>query len=194
MSLLSRTTDAVYAFRFLRLLTTPWDQMKAHKLGLIDDRGKKIRKPSTSEEKAAYNYFHRLVFNIKRIVSKAPGGSRYLVAYAAALFLLREHTGMSEKMITETMIKAYPDMDTQKTLYEAFYIDMQSGKLLKGTYKLQNEIADSSTGEVIGLEGSRVQVAEHTEPSAVVFGAPVYEVVHVPTKRVLIVSSGDLSR
>ena len=45
MGLLTRTTDTVYAFRFLRLLTTPWTKTGAYKMGLIDANGNVIRKP-----------------------------------------------------------------------------------------------------------------------------------------------------
>ena len=40
MSVVSRTADLFYAFRFLKLLVTPWDKMEAFDLGVIDDNGK----------------------------------------------------------------------------------------------------------------------------------------------------------
>ena len=62
MGILSKSADLVYTFRFLRLLTTAWEDTNAFKLGLIDDKGKKIKSPQTTEEKSAYNLFHRLVY------------------------------------------------------------------------------------------------------------------------------------
>jgi hypothetical protein len=47
----SRTADMFYAFRFLKLLVTPWNKMEAFELELIDDNGKVIKKPATNEEK-----------------------------------------------------------------------------------------------------------------------------------------------
>ena len=67
MSLASRAGDLYYTFRFVKLLTTPWEETDAVKLGILDSQGKRIKgkKISSSEEKDAYTTFHRLVFNIK---------------------------------------------------------------------------------------------------------------------------------
>ena len=69
MSLL-RAGDFFYALRFLRLLTTPWKKTSAYELGIVDENGKKLKKPETSEEKSAYNVFHKLVYNLKRLLKK----------------------------------------------------------------------------------------------------------------------------
>ena len=65
----SRVADLFYAFRFLRLLTMPWEKTAAFKLDLIDKDGKRLKavKVETPGLKSAYTVFHRLVFNIKRI-------------------------------------------------------------------------------------------------------------------------------
>ncbi|MEK9769694.1 MAG: hypothetical protein VW683_12290, partial [Betaproteobacteria bacterium] len=74
MGLLLRGADTVYALRFLRLLTMPWEKTAAFKVGVIDENGNRIKKPETSEEKEAYTVFHRLVFNIRRLLAKIPLG------------------------------------------------------------------------------------------------------------------------
>ena len=100
MSIISRSADLFYAFRFLKLLVTPWESMEAYKLGIIDKDGKVIKKTrTTSEEKAAYTVFHRLVFNIKRLLSRLPFGKTKIASWATALFLIKEETGMSEEAI-----------------------------------------------------------------------------------------------
>ena len=88
MGVLTKSADTVYTMRFLTLLTTAWEDTNAFKLGLIDAEGKKLRKPQTEEEKSAYNLFHRLVFNIKKLINKAPGGKSKIASYAAGLLLL----------------------------------------------------------------------------------------------------------
>ena len=90
MSLLSQAADAAYTYRFISLLVTPWEKTKAFELGLIDKNGKKVKKPSNGEERSAYTFFHRLVFNVKRLLSVAPGGKTRIASFAAALVLLRE--------------------------------------------------------------------------------------------------------
>ena len=107
MGILSRAADLGYAFRFLKLLTTKWENLPAYKLGIIDKRGRNIKKAkelTTPEEKSAYTIFHRLVFNVKRLIQLVPGGKSTLGSYAAALFLIKEHTGMSEKKIREVLL------------------------------------------------------------------------------------------
>ena len=44
MSILSRAADLGYAFRFLKLLTTPWEKLEAYKLGIVDKRGRNLKK------------------------------------------------------------------------------------------------------------------------------------------------------
>ena len=78
-----RGPDFFYALRFLRLLTTKWEDTNAFKLGIVDKNGKKLKKPETSDEKSAYNTFHKLVYNIKRLINKIPLGKSTLASYAA---------------------------------------------------------------------------------------------------------------
>ena len=101
MALVSRAADLYYTYRFIKVLTTPWEDTEAYELGLIDDNGKSLRKAKTSDEKDAYTIFFRLAFNFKRILEKLPFGKSRISSYAAALFLLREETGMSEDEIKD---------------------------------------------------------------------------------------------
>ena len=108
MSIISRTGDLFYAYRFIKLLVTPWEKTEAFKFEIIDDEGKvlkKTRELKTSDEKAAYTVFHRLVFNIKRLLNKLPFGKTKLASWATALFLIKEETGMSEEEIIKVLKK-----------------------------------------------------------------------------------------
>lgn len=98
----SRAVDMYYTFRFLKTLVTDWKDMDAYDEGIIDSDGKnliKYKNLSTNDQKNAYTTFHRLVFNIKRILEKIPFGKSRIASYAAALYLLREETGMTEEDI-----------------------------------------------------------------------------------------------
>ena len=59
---MGRAIDLFVTYRFLRLLTTPFEDTDAFKLGIIDEKGNRIRKPkytkpavelATSEQKNA---------------------------------------------------------------------------------------------------------------------------------------------
>ena len=95
---MGRAIDLFVTYRFLRLLTTPFEDTDAFKFGIIDEKGTRTLEPGTNkpttlrtiEERNAYTVLHKLVFNIKKIFSKVPGLRTKLGTYAAALFLLKD--------------------------------------------------------------------------------------------------------
>ena len=91
---MGRLVDSVIAYRILRMLTTPFEETDAFKLGIIDNRGKELKKMSqlhTAAELNAYSILHRMVFRIKRIIEKVPVDNKKLVPFAAALSLVKEN-------------------------------------------------------------------------------------------------------
>jgi hypothetical protein len=91
---MSRIVDNLVAYRILSMLVTPFEETSAYRLGIIDKTGKNLKKASslkTTEEKDAYSYLHRLVFNMKKIINKLPGGESKLKSLIAALFLVKEY-------------------------------------------------------------------------------------------------------
>ena len=88
-----RIIDNLLAYRILSMLVTPFDKSEAYKLGIIDADGKILKKQNqltTPEEKDAYTYLQRLVFNLKRLLNKLPGGDKYTKNLIAAYFLIKE--------------------------------------------------------------------------------------------------------
>ena len=64
-----------FIYKFMRILTTPFASTDAFKLGIIDEKGKilkKHKKLKTIEEKEAYTLMHRLVWKMKRLMEKIP--------------------------------------------------------------------------------------------------------------------------
>ena len=45
---MGRAIDLFVTYRFLRLLTTPFEDTDAFKLGIIDEKGNRIRKPKST--------------------------------------------------------------------------------------------------------------------------------------------------
>lgn len=90
---MGQVIDNLIAYRVLTMLVKPFPETDAYKLGIIDDTGKnliKARDLKTQEQKNAYNYLTRLVFNLKRLLNKLPGGESKLKNIVAAFFLVRE--------------------------------------------------------------------------------------------------------
>ena len=192
MGVVSRTADLFYAFRFLKLLVTPWDKTGAFEQGIIDETGKNLKKAkelTTPQEKEVYTVFHRLVFNLKRLLNKVPFGKSRLASYAAALFLIKENTDLTEDEIRKVLEEILGDLD--ESLNESsFYI--KNEVLNPGRYKLTAEIASTTTGEIIANPGDMVQCESHSSPFGRIFDTPIYEVTHLATKQKLYISSGDI--
>lgn len=90
---MGKFVDSVIAYKILKMLTTPFEETDAYKLGIIDAKGKeliKMKDLNTVRTRDAYTLLHRLVFRIKRIIERVPIENKKLVSYAAALALVKE--------------------------------------------------------------------------------------------------------
>lgn len=135
--------DTWIVYRVLRILTTPWDEQDAFKLGIIDANGvvlKHQRDLKTSEEKNAYTLLHRLVFNLKRILEKLPLGKTKLARYATALFLIKEHMGTKRgKWMLEEGFKTFLSRHAKEPMMVA---ESTASGLAAGRYKILNNMLD----------------------------------------------------
>ncbi len=86
---MAQTLDLFLVYQFIKRLSTPFNETKAYELGLIDEKGKKLKKASSRAEKDAMTYYDRLIFNLKRLISRVGIESKF-TTFAAALFLLKE--------------------------------------------------------------------------------------------------------
>jgi len=197
---ISRIADTAYALRFLKLLVTPWNKTQAFKLGVVDKDGRRVIDPETKkkvkietgDQKASYTIFHRLVFNIKRLLNKIPFGKSRTASYIAALFLLREHTGMSEKKLKQIMDKVEESDWDNLPIQESKWFQSVDGKLNPGSYVLVNDIASLNTGEIIAPADSRIRVDEQIEPHATFLGTSIYKVIHQKTNQEIYITNGDI--
>jgi len=150
--------DLFITYKFIRLLTTKWNKTDAYKEGVIDKNGVLLVKGDvqTSAQKKTYTVFHKMVFNLKRILEKVPFGKSRIASYAAALFLLREETGMAE----EDMLKVLQDLghDTSININEEFK------ELQEGQYILNHE----------GYKGTIVNL-NSIVPAGNFAGVPIYK-------------------
>ena len=93
MGVIASIGNIYFVYQFLKKLVTPFEKTDAFKLGIIDEKGKILKKRrdlETSEEKSAYNLSDTLVWNLKKILGKIPFGKSKLASYAAALWLIKE--------------------------------------------------------------------------------------------------------
>lgn len=118
---MSALVDNVIALKLLKMLVTPFNQTEAFRLGIIDAKGKVLKPASslqTQQEKDAYNYLDRLVFNVKRLVNKLPGGESQLKNLTAAYFMVKEKYEGKSSYINEKQFTALVEKLEKVTLVE----------------------------------------------------------------------------
>ena len=191
--------DLFVAYRFLRILTTPWEDQPAYKLGIIDKDGKLLKRSTslrTIDEKQAFTLLHRLVFNLKRILSKIPGVRTKIGTYATALFLLKQHFGgqVEDEDMIEKAFKTWAIKNgyaTEEELGEE--VGGEQSKILpKGSYKLTQDIFVGNQGDIRGKSGDVVIAFADTPTTDNVLGKNIYKVVHQKSKTEIFVALDDI--
>ena len=191
--------DLFVAYRFLRILTTPWEDQEAFKLGIIDQNGRLLKKANelkTPEEKKSFTLLHRLIFNLKRILHKIPGVRTKIGTYATALFLLKQHFAdqVEEEDTIEKAFKGWMIDNgyvTEEELEEE--VSGEESKILpKGTYRLTQDVFAGNTGEIRGKKGDIIVAFAETPPTGEVIGQNIFKVVHQKSKEEIFVALEDL--
>lgn len=108
---MGQITDTIIVYQILRKLVTPFIQMPAYHLGIIDAKGDFLKKVSslTPAEKETVTTLDILVINLKRLLGMLPGGSSRIASLAAALYLVRAHGKVNESNITDTLFTLEED-------------------------------------------------------------------------------------
>ena len=194
----SQAIDLFVAYRFLRILTTPWEDQEAYKLGIIDQNGKLLKKANelkTPEEKKSFTLLHRLIFNLKRILHKIPGVRTKIGTYATALFLLKQHFAdqVEEEDTIEKAFKGWMIDNgyvTEEELTEE--ISGEESKILpKGSYRLTQDVFAGNKGEIRGKKGDVILVFAVTSPTGEVIGQHIFKVVLQKSKEEIYVALED---
>ena len=201
---MGRAIDLFVTYRFLRLLTTPFEDTDAFKLGIIDEKGNRIRKPkstkpavelATSEQKNAYTILHKLVFNIKKLFAKVPGLRTKVGTYAAALFLLKDTFKESvddPDMFEKEFVKYLKENDIQFD-DEISEEVIGFGEILpKGEYVLINDILNKEEEDLSAAKGDKVVTFKDEAPVDTILGIEIFPVIHVKSQEEIYVSLEDI--
>ena len=201
---MGRAIDLFVTYRFLKLLTTPFEKQDAYKLGIIDENGNRIRKPkstrpavelATSELKNSYTILHKLVFNIKKIFAKVPGLRTKVGTYAAALFLLKDTFKESvddPDMFEKEFVKYLKEngVEFDNSISEEV---IGFGEILpKGEYVLVNDILNKEEEELSAKKGDKVIAFDDDPPIDTVLGVEIFPVVHEKTQEKRYISLEDI--
>ena len=110
---MSRALDAVVGIRLLKLLSTPIQKSKAFQLGIIDADGKKLKKPSTTNERNAYTLLNRFVFKVQKSLTRSSDmNARRLLSFAAAMALLREYEEKDDELDIAVLLELHMEDET----------------------------------------------------------------------------------
>ena len=201
---MGRAIDLFVTYRFLRLLTTPFEDTDAFKLGIIDEKGnrimqKKVKLPAvelvTSEQKSSYTILHKLIFNIKKLFNKVPGLRTKVGTYAAALFLLKDtfkesvdDPDMFEKEFVKFLKENNIEMDNEISEEVIGFGEV----LPKGEYVLVNDILNKEEEELTAKKGDKVAAFEDEPPIDTILGVEIFPIIHVNTQEKIYVSLEDI--
>ena len=171
---MSRVIDALIAYRVLKLLVTPFNKTKAFEFGIIDDKGKVLKKSKEikdPKERNAYTLLIRFVFNLKRLLVKVGVRGPLGSAAAAAIAFFKEQSG---DQLSDTA-----GLDIERGVYrylkkEGFEFDLSENygePLTEGTYKVKHDIYNSE-GEVVINIDEEVYFKETTD---IIMGYDVFK-------------------
>ena len=165
--------DNIIAFKVLYMLVTPFEKTDAFKLGIIDKDGvalKKVQDLKTDDEKAAYSYLHRLVFNLKRLIGKLPGGKTQIASLAAAYFLVKESYVNGTPLAEENVRHVMDLVESERfTLVEEQIIVEQFLSLVEDGVAIANT-AGAATATDVGA----VRLNKAGKPISGIIGLPNY--------------------
>lgn len=193
MGIVKRAADLAYTFRFIRMLVLDWKSWDAYKEGLIDEDGKRIKgiKIDSDAKRNAYTPFIRLCANIKRLLSKIPGGGSKLGSFAAALFLIKEKYSLSDNHLEKALRKS--GVDTLDFLNEENqWFMLEDKQLSPGVYRVKEAKMLNSTHEELVMPKDQIKVFDNAYPVGDVFGLDIYEAIHLKTNQQIYVTVSEI--
>jgi len=178
--------DVMIAYKFVKILATPWTKTDAYKLGIIDEKGNVLIKKKdlkTGTQKKAYTIIHRLTWNIKKLLDKLPPTRTKLGSFSAALWLLKEEWGLEEDN-TLLEMSFLNHIDSDFTIKE----DKNPQKIERGNYLLRQGIVTIYED----LKPNDTIIIRKTQPKGRAFGVQLFEGIHKSTGKKVLVSNEDL--
>jgi hypothetical protein len=201
---MGRAIDLFVTYRFLKLLTTPFEKTDAFKFGIIDEKGNRIKKEgsdqpakvlATADMQNSYTILHKLVFNIKKIFEKVPGLRTKVGTYAAALFLLKDtfKESVNDPDMFEKEFMKYlkeNNIEFDDSISEEV---IGFGEVLpKGEYSLVNDILNKEEEELSAKKGDKVVAYEDVAPVDTILGVEIFPVIHIKSQEKIYVSLEDI--
>tara|TARA_B100000214_G_scaffold362874_1_gene327780 strand:- start:265 stop:852 length:588 start_codon:yes stop_codon:yes gene_type:complete len=193
MSFLKKAGDLVYTFRFIRMLVLKWPEWDAYKLGIIDKDGKRIKstKIDGDEMRSAWTPFIRLCANIKRLISKIPGGGSRLGGFVSALYLIKENGNLKDKDIKK-ILESVDINDLEFLSEENQWFIKEDGTISPGVYQVDEYKLLNNTFEEMVFPKDKIRIKEDASPVGQLFGIDVYLATHMRTNQPIYVTNREI--
>lgn len=169
---MSRVVDNLIAFKILYMLVTPFEKTEAYKFGIIDKEGNALKKSKdlkTNAEKDSYTNLDRLVFSLKRLLGKVPGGKSQLASIVAAYWLVKE-AYVNRTSVTQQDLQSTIDLIESKgiTLVEE---EIEIEKFLA---LMEDGVIANTAGAATATDKPAVRLNKKGKPVSGIMGLPNY--------------------
>jgi hypothetical protein len=171
----TKSIDNLIAFRVLYMLVNPFEKTDAFRLGIIDKDGnqlKKMKDLKSSEEKDAYNYLTKLVFKLKRLIAKVPGGSSQFASIVAAYWLVKESMHSSSVITEEEFTHTLSIIESGVTFVEE---EIEIEKFIAMMEEGGAAIANTA-GAATSTDQAAIRLNKKNKPISGIIGTPKYTI------------------
>lgn len=183
---MSKYLDDLITFRVLYMLVTPFESTDAYKFGIIDKDGHALRKLkdlASDREKEAYSSLHRLVFSLKKLLGKVPGGKSKLASLAAAYWLVKESYGKRTVIREEELMSLIDLIEDKKITLVEEELDIENfinlmedgvGAVAAGGGTAVTIV--NTTGPAVSTDEPAIRLSKKGKPKSGIIGLPDYMV------------------
>jgi hypothetical protein len=193
---MGRAIDLMITYRVIKMLVTPFEKHEAFKLGIIDNKGKVLKKNkmlTTAKEKNAYTLLHRFVFNLKRLMNAIPGVKSKIGTYAVALALLLKEDKNIPKDPLEKQLYKFLKKEGHLILDDDIKESVGFDYLPKGRYTMVDRLENLEGIETADV-GDIVYTTNDSKPTDTYLGTHLYDVINEESKKIIRVSEDNIER
>ena len=136
----------------------------------------------SAAKKDAYTPFVRLCANVKRLITKIPGGGTKLGSLAAGLLLIKENGNVGDNELN----KIIKECNLEKLDFlseDSKWFVLEDNMLSPGIYKIKNSKIVNSTFEEIVNPHDKIKINNDCYPIDTVFGLNIYEGIHLRSQQ-----------
>jgi hypothetical protein len=126
-------------------------------------------------------------------MAKAPGGKTRIASYAAALYLIKEDFGVSERKIKQGLNEYGVDFNDFLSENTQWFM-LEDKELSPGVYRLSENKVLNSTYEEMAYINDKIRIIDDSFPIGDIFGLDIYEAIHMPTNQQIFVTAGEIRK